>query len=188
MLKDTALLRLWSYHYGLPQKNKNKLFSISCVHVGIKFASNRLRVCLFSVWYVGCATANRRLCFNHLTSCSIRFNSRSYASLPGETTSVLNRHAEARSWKRAPRWWILSKKKGKKKTHQNFQEEYYPEKFLCIVRSTWSAKHVKCSTCFFCSWDFYVTHGGMYNIEQRVNSKHHIIKGKVIGSTLKIPH
>ena len=49
---------------------------------------------------------------------------------------------------------------------QNFQEEYYTEQFLCVVRSTQSAKHVKCSACFFSSWDFSVTHGGMYDIEQ----------------------
>ena len=44
----------------------------------------------FCVWDVGCATANRRSRFNQLTNHSVRFNSRSYASLPGETTSVFN--------------------------------------------------------------------------------------------------
>ena len=53
---------------------------------------------------------------------------------------ISNRHAEARSWKRAPRWWISSKENA----HQKFWEEYY------AVRSTQSAKHVKC----FSSWDF----------------------------------
>ena len=57
-------------------------------------------------------------------------------------------------------------KSHQKSTHQNFQEEYYTEQFLCVVRSTQSAKHVKCSACFFSSWDFSVTHGGMYDVEQ----------------------
>ena len=34
--------------------------------------------------------------------------------------------------------------------------------------------------------DFSVAHGGMYNIEQHVNSNRHMNKGKVIGSTLNI--
>ena len=61
---------------------------------------------------------------------------------------ISNCHAEARSWKRAPRWWISPKKNA----HQNFREEYDTEQFLCIVQSTQSAKHVKCSACFFSSW------------------------------------
>ena len=76
----------------------------------------------------------------------------------------------------------------KKTAHQNFWEEYYTEKFLCIVRSTQSAKHVKCSACFYNSWDFSVAHGGMYDVEQRANSKRHINKRKVTGSTLKTSH
>ena len=44
----------------------------------------------FCVWDVGCATANRRSRFNQLTNRSVRFNSRFYASLPGETTSIFN--------------------------------------------------------------------------------------------------
>ena len=36
------------------------------------------------------------------------------------------------------------------------------------------------------SWDFSVCHGGMYDVEWRVNWKRHINKGKAIGSTLKI--
>ena len=42
----------------------------------------------FCVWDVGCTTANWRSHFNQLTNRSVRFNSCSYASLPGETTSV----------------------------------------------------------------------------------------------------
>ena len=38
------------------------------------------------------------------------------------------------------------------------------------------------------SWDFSVAHGRMYDVEQHVNWKCHINKGKAIGSTLKISH
>ena len=86
----TMLLCSWSYHYAVPQKNKRCLFLIPCVRVGIKFISNWLRICLFCVWGVGCATANQHSHFNQLTSRSIQFNSRSYASLPGERTSIFN--------------------------------------------------------------------------------------------------
>ena len=69
-----------------------------------------------------------------------------------------------------PKWEAESELPGdesrQKTTHQNFREEYYTEKFLCVVRSTQSAKHVKCSACFFSSWDFSVAHGGMYDVEQ----------------------
>ena len=59
---------------------------------------------------------------------------------------------------------------------------------MCIVLSMQSAQHVKCSTCFFSSWDFSVAHGGMYDVEQHINLKCHTNKGKamLIGSTLKI--
>ena len=94
---------------------------------------------------------------------------------------ISNRHTEARSWKQASGWWILSKKKT---THQNFREEYYTENVS--VRCTINAE---CQVCevqrFFSSWDFSFACGGMYDVEQRINSKCHINKGKVIGSTLK---
>ena len=93
----TTLLCSWSYYYALPQKNKNCLFSIPCMFVGIKFGSNQLHMCLFCVWDVGCATANRRSRFNQLTNHSVRFNSRTYVSLPGETTSVFN-HFKSPCW------------------------------------------------------------------------------------------
>jgi len=37
-------------------------------------------------------------------------------------------------------------------------------------------------------WDFFVAHGGMYDVKQCINLKRHINKGKAIGSTLKISH
>ena len=111
------------------------------------------------------------------------FSSHSYASLPGETTSVFN-HCKlpCRSEKLKASFRVMNLVK--KKKHQNFQEECYTEMFLCIVRSTQSTMHVKCSACFFSSWDY----GGMYDVEQRINSKRHINKGKVIGRMLKIFH
>ena len=44
-------------------------------------------------------------------------------------------------------------KSNQKNAHQNFQEEYYTEQFLCIVRSTQSTKLVKCSACFSSLWN-----------------------------------
>ena len=66
----------------------------------------------------------------------------------------------------------------------------YAEEFMCIVRSVKSAQHVKCSACFFSSWDFPVAHGGMYDVEQCISLKCHSNKGKLIliGSTLNIAH
>ena len=129
----TTLLCSWSYYYAFPQNNENCLFSIPCVRVGIKFASNRLHVCLFCVWDVGCATANRRSRFNQLTNHSVRFNSHSYTPLPGETTSVFN-HFKSPCWskklKASSRMINLVHTKN---AHQNFQEECYTEQFLCVI-------------------------------------------------------
>ena len=194
-----SLLRSRALHYTAtlmiisirsPQKNNLFKFSISCMHVGIKFASNWLCVCLFCVWDVSCATANRRSCFNQLSRPIIAFGSiptlmHHFLMRQLLFLIISNRHAEARSWKQASGLWILS---ATKNTLQNFREECYTEKFLCVVRSTQSAKHGKWSSCFFSSWDFSVAHGGMYDIKQRVNLKCHINKGKAIGSTLKISH
>ena len=60
-LHYTATLMIISLRW--PPKNKNKIFLISCMCVGIKHASNQLCVCLFCVCSVGCATANRCACF-----------------------------------------------------------------------------------------------------------------------------
>ena len=79
-------------HYASPQHTPDFFdfffFSILCVHLGIKCSSNWLQVCPFRVCEVGYATANQQSCFNKLTNRSVWFNSRSYASLPDETTSV----------------------------------------------------------------------------------------------------
>ena len=163
------LLCSWSYHYTLPQKNKKCLFSIPCLHVDIEFTSNRLRMYLFCVWCVGCATANRRsrltswpvvtfgsipafnaslhclsqlaFVFNQLTNCNVQFNSRFIASLYGETTSVFN-HFKSPWWseKLKASSWVMNLVK---KMHTKISgEEYYTEKFLCVVRSAFSGKSI----------------------------------------------
>ena len=150
--------------------------------MGIKFASNQLCMCLFLCQRCWLCHSQLVFAFNQMTNCSIRLNSRSYASLPGETTSISNH------FKSPCRSELPGDESRQKNTHQNFREEYYTAKFLCIVRSTQSAKHVKRNTSFFSSWDLSVAHDGMCDVEQRVNSKRHINKGKVLGSTLKISH
>ena len=87
---------------------------------------------------------------NQLTNCSVRFSSRYYASLPGETTSVLvisNGHTEASS-----RVINLIKKPHTKLCRKNKSTE----KFQCIVRPVQSTQHVKCSAGFLellcCPW------------------------------------
>ena len=108
-----TLLRSWSYHYALPQKNKNCLFSIPCIHVGIKFASNRLCVCLFvsemlvvpqpigvrvlTIWPI-VAFGSIPAFMGHFLARRLLFS------------IISNRHAEVRSWKWALGWWILPKK------------------------------------------------------------------------------
>ena len=105
----------------------------------LSLTSSVFSVCLFCVWDVGCATANQ------LTNCSIRFNSHSYASLPGETTSIFNyfkSHDEARSWKRAPGWWILSTTKNRKRTPKFLRRVSYRK---VSVRCTINAERQACA-------------------------------------------
>ena len=159
---------------------------IPCVRVGIRFASNQLCVCLFvSEMLVVPQPINVRV----LTSWPIiAFGSipalmRHFLSRRLLFSVISNHHAEVRSRKRALGWWILPKN-----AHQNFQEEYDTEQFLCvIVQSTQSAKHVKCSTCFFSSWDFSVTHGRIYAIKWCMSLKHHINKEKTIEVCWRFP-
>ena len=88
------------------------LFSIPCVRVGIRFASNRLCVCLFvsemlvvpqpigvrvlTIWPI--------VVFGSIPAFMRHFLAR---RLPFSIIS--NRHAETRSWKWAPGWWSLPK-------------------------------------------------------------------------------
>ena len=75
---------------------------------------------------------------------------------------------------------------GPKKTHANIFGKSTIQKGFCALYdqcrapSMWSAAPA--------SRDFSVAHSGIYDIEQRVNSKHHINKRKATGSTLKISH
>ena len=140
----------------------------------------------FCVWGVGCATANRRSRFNHLTNHSVQFKIRFYASSWRGDFCFQSFQIAISKWEAESE--LLGDGSRQKTAHQNFLEEYYTEQFLCIVRSTQSTKHVKCSACFFSSWDFSVAHGRMYDVDPRVNLKRHINKGKAIGSTLKISH
>ena len=72
---------------------------------------------------------------NHLTNRSVWFNSHSFASLPGETTSSFNHF-------KSPCSQVINlvKKLHTKLSGKNISIE----KFLCIV----SAQHVKCCACF----------------------------------------
>ena len=70
---------------------KQKLFIFDPMHAcGHQIRQQPVVHVPFCVWDVGCTTANQRSRFNQLTNHSVRFNSRSYASLPGETTSVFS--------------------------------------------------------------------------------------------------
>ena len=153
----TTLLRSWSYHYAFPEKNKNCLFLIPCVRVGIRFTSNRLSVCLF-VFEMLVVPQPIGVCI--LTSWPIV----AFGSIPAFMRHFLARRLPFSIISNAmPKWEAESElpgdESGQKNAHQNFREEYYTEQFLCVVRSTQSAKHVTCSACFFSSWDFSVAHG-----------------------------
>ena len=175
----TTLLRSWSYHDTLLRKRRS-LFSIPCVRVGIKFASNQLHMCLFYVWDAICAIASWRSRFNQLTNRSVWFNSRTYASLPGETTTVFN-HFKSPCWSEK-----LKASSGvmnlTQKMHTKISGKSMIQNSFCALfnqrraPSMWSA--VPASSVL----------GGMYDVEQRVNLEHHINKEKVMGSPLKIAH
>ena len=138
----------------------------------------------FCVWDVGCATANRRSRFNHLTYRSVWFNSRFYASLPGETTSVFNHFklpCRSEKLKQAPGWWISPKKThtkffGKSIIHYSFCALYDQHR----APSMWSAVPASSVLGTFLS--------PMAECTTLNNSKRHINKGTAIGSTLKISH
>ena len=110
----TMLLHSWSYHYAVPQKNKNCLFSIPCIRVGIKLTSNRLCVCLFVSKMlvvpqpigVRVLTSWPIIVFGSIPTLMRHFLARRLLF-----SIISNHHAKARSWKWAPRWWISPKKR-----------------------------------------------------------------------------
>ena len=61
-LHYTAMLMIISLHSAPPPPHPHR-FLISCMHVGLQCTRNQLRVCLFHVCGVGCATANQCSCF-----------------------------------------------------------------------------------------------------------------------------
>ena len=108
----TMLLRSWSLRS--PSDLKKKTLSIPCVRVGIKFASNRLCMCLFVSEMlvvpqpigVRVLTGWPIIAFSSIPTFMRHFLAR---WLPFSIIS--NRHAEVRSWKRVPGGWILTKKR-----------------------------------------------------------------------------
>ena len=136
---------------------------------------------MHSCWHhVGCATANRRSRFNQLTNRSVRFNSRSYTSLSGETTSVFN-HFKSPCWSEKPlaSSWVMNLAK---KPPTKIWRKSMIENSLCALYDQRRAPSM------WSSAPAYSALVGMYDVKQRVNLKRHINKGKAIGSTLKISH
>ena len=87
---STVLLCSWSYHDTLPLKNSLFLFVISCMCVDTSAPATGCTCAFFSsVMLVVPQPISIRVLIQ-VTSCSIRFSSCSYASLPGETTSVFS--------------------------------------------------------------------------------------------------
>ena len=126
-----SLLRPRALHYiamlmifTLSLRKTNKIiFDPMCV--GIRFASNWLRMYLF------CATANRHSRFNQLTNHSVRFNSCSYASLPGKTTSIFNHFklpCQSEKLKASPRVVNLVQK-----THTKLSGKSIIQKRFCAL-------------------------------------------------------
>ena len=139
----TMLLHSWSYHYAVPQKNKNCLFSIPCIRVGIKLTSNRLCVCLFVSKIlvvpqpigVRVLTSWPIIVFGSIPTLMCHFLARRLLF-----SIISNRHAKASSWKWAPRWWISPQKthtkiSGKSTIQNNFCALYDQHR----VPSMWSA-------------------------------------------------
>ena len=133
MLEGTAL-RCYAHNHitTLPQKNIKKIFlSHACVWVFVSVMTvvpqpNGVRV--LTSWPI-VAFGSIPALMRHFLARQVPFS------------IILNRHAEARAESKLPG----DESCPKKTAHLNFQEEHYTETFLCIVQSTQSAKHVKCS-------------------------------------------
>ena len=127
--------------HSSPRKTK-KIFSILCMHVGIKCTSNRLCVCPFRLCGVGCATANWHSRFKPADQlyCPVQFPLSCVTSW-WDDFCFQSFQITCQSWKRAPRGYILSKNPTELSSKNISTEE-------CIVRSMQTAHHVKCSACF----------------------------------------
>ena len=138
----------------------------------------------FCVWGVGCATANRRSRFNRLTNHSVQFNSHFYASLPGKMTSVFNHFkspCRSEKLKASSRVMNLDKKTHTKISGKSIiQNSFCALSDQCRAPSMWSAAPASSVLGTFLS--------PMAECTTSNNSKHHINKGKAIGSMLKISH
>ena len=98
---STTLLHSWSYHTP-PKKQKLFLFNPVCACGHQTCQQPAAHVPFLCLVLVGYAQPTGVHVLNQLTSCSVQFNSRSFASLPGKTSSVFN-HFKSLSWKWA-RW------------------------------------------------------------------------------------
>ena len=116
-----SLLRPRALHYAAmlmiislrsPSDLKKKTLSIPCVRVGIKFASNRLCMCLFvsEMLVVPQPIGVRVLTIWPIVAfSSIPAFMRHFLARRRLFSIISNRHAEVGSWKWAPRWWIPPK-------------------------------------------------------------------------------
>ena len=133
----TTLLRLWSYCDTLPWKKKRFIFDLvhACGHQMCQQKAARVPFFVSVVLVVPQPVGVRVL--NQLTNCSVRFNSCSFASLPGEMTHVFN-HFKSLCWseKQKTSSRVISQQK------KIFQEEYIYRKVS--VPCTVNAEHPAC--------------------------------------------
>ena len=116
---------------------------------------------------------------NQLTSCSVQLNSLSYASRPGETTSVFSHfNSPCQSEKLKASSWVINLVK---KTHQTFWEECL-QKNVCALYDQRRVPSMLSAAST--SWDFSVTHGGMYSSEWRVSWKFWLIDDRLYSAIL----
>ena len=95
---------------------------------------------------------------NQLTNCSVWFNSRSYASLPGEMTHVFNHFkSPCQSEKQKTSSQVINLVK---KHTPNFPGRIYLQKSFCALYSQRRAPSMLSAAP--ASWDFSVAHGGIY--------------------------
>ena len=151
LLLDCTLFRCSTCSKNIPLKKKKKTSCVVRMHVAETgwhqiscYSVSRMWDFLWGVYQgFGCATADQHSCFNQLTNRRVRFSSCSYASLPGETTSVFNRFkSPCRSEKQKASSRVIDLVH--KKTHQNFWQKYI---YICrniYVHCTINAERPAC--------------------------------------------